>query len=206
MSLSPNANLLHFLEKRAPDELQAIRRNDPENYELLQSRVVLDARGIDVKETGPLSPTQRESALRLIQSYTKTAIPAVSQLLSAIDKRLRRCHAVKLLGGAVAVVSGVALALLPSIGYDRATVAIWSAGFSCAGGLLTLLAGMLERSPNGQRMTVGDYQLLVNNRAELKGIERRLGADEVFTLSDAELVKLHNRSAEIADEIAKMEP
>jgi len=206
MTLSANANLLHFLERRAPVELQAIRRDDPDNYELQHASVMLDAGHTDINEGTVLEPTQRTTALRLIQTYAHTAIPAISKLVSAIDKRLQNCQRLKTLGGAVAVIAGTAMVLLPSLGYHKDSVSIWSALFSCAGGLVTLFAGVLERSSNGQRLTVGDYQMLVNHRAELKGIQRRVEADAVFRLSDPELVKLHNRSAEIADDVAKLEP
>lgn len=207
MQLRPNANLLKFLERSAPAELESIRRRDPENYGLLRARAVFDAdrRGAMPSDTA-LTPVTRASVIKLIETYTARATPEVSSMLAAIDRRLRLCQRAKMLGGAVAAISGAALALIPELGYDRATVSMWSAGFSCAGGLLTLLAGAFERSPNGLRHTAGDYQLLVNHRAELMGIERRIEANEAFPAADGELVKLYNRTTEIADDIAKFPP
>jgi hypothetical protein len=206
MDLRANANLLKFLGRHAPLELDSIRKDDTENYELLRAKAVFDGSGGGISADVALTPVTRASVLRLIRTYTAEATPDVTRLLSAIERRLRQCHGAKMLGGAIAAVSGAALALIPSLGYDRGTVALWSAGFSCAGGLLTLAAGAFERSPNGLRLTAGDYQSLVNHRAELMSIERRMVADEAFPMGDAELVKLYNRSTEIADDIAKLAP
>lgn len=206
MGMRTNANLLQFLERRAPVVLQSIRRDDPDNYQLQRAAVMLKAGSSEVRQIAALEPTQRLSALRLVQAYTEAAVPAISGLVSAIDQRLITCQRLKIVGGVVAVISGAAAVVLPSLGYAKESISIWSAMFSCVGGLLTLFAGVFERSPNGQRLSTGDYQMLVNHRAELRGIERRIAADAVFHISDQDLVKMHDRSAEIADEIAKLEP
>lgn len=206
-ALRSNANLLLFLERHAPRELDAIRHEDPDNYELLRAKGVFDAASHGaVPVDAVLTPHNRNSLLHLTATYAAKMAPRVAALLAHIERRLRHCQAAKMLGGVVAVISGAALALIPALGYDRATVALWSAGFSCAGGLLTLAASAFERSPNGLRLSAVDYQSLAGHRAELSGIERRLDADAAFRMIDGEVIKLYNRTNEIADALARLNP
>lgn len=146
------------------------------------------------------------SSLRVVVSSRLNLAPRVAALLAHIERRLRHCQGAKMLGGGVAVISGAVLALIPALGYDRAAVALWSARFSSAGGLLTLAASAFERSPNGLRLSDADYQALAGHRAELSGIERRLDADAALRMTDEEVIKLYNRTNEIADALARFCP
>lgn len=206
-ALRSNANLLLFLQRHAGRELDAIRKEDPDNYELLCVKGVFDATSHGaVPVDAVLTPHNRSSLLRLTATYSANMTPRVAALLAHIERRLRHCQTAKMLGGGVAVISGATLALIPAIGYDRATAALWSAGFSCAGGLVTLAASAFERTPNGLRLSAVEYQALAGHRAELSGIERRLEADLAFRMSDGEVIKLYNRTNEIADALAQLNP
>jgi hypothetical protein len=206
MSLRPNANMLRFLERHVPADLAAIRKANPDDYELLHARAVFDANPVGVPTDSTLSPSKRKSVLQLTRRYAMEAAQSVVAALVQIDRRLRTCQRAKLAGGAVAAVAGAIVALLQGLHYTQQTVAVGTAALGSAGGLVTLLAGAFERTPDGLRLTAADYQLLVNHRAELVGIQRRVDADALFPLPDGELIKLYNRSNEIADDLSKLTP
>lgn len=206
MSLRPNANLLRFLERHVPQDLAAIRKADPDDYELLHSRVVLDGNPLGVTASTTLPQAKRASVLELTRRYATEAAQNVARALVLIDRRLRFCQRAKLAGGAVAAVAGAVVAAMQGLDYNEQTVAVGTAALGSAGGLVTLLAGAFERTPDGLRLTATDYQLLVNHRAELIAIQRRVDADALFSLQDAELIKLYNRCNEIADDLSKLAP
>lgn len=208
MILQPNTTMIEFLEKHASDELEKLRRTIPEAFEFLHVSVQLNpelaARVPEAANNRTLTSAERTGALTLAGSYVKNAAPLMATLTAAIDRRMRNCNRAKLTGGVIAALAGVTLALLHGLKLSSDVASIASAAFSSVGGLLTVASGSFERTPNGARVSATDYEQLIKLRVELGEIQRGLDADAIFSMTDAEVIKIYERSVKVAGELERL--
>lgn len=206
MSLQRHSSLVAFMEHHALGELDTIRKEEPDIYELIAEDTLDNAPPREAPIAGGMTPRRRRGLLRLTRAFADEATQKATTALAVIDRRLQVCHRAKSIGGYVSAIGGAASALLTSLGFQKPVLAIATAVVSSIGGVLTVMATSLERTPDGQRMSAADYQQFANHRAELAEILRRLTADPVYPLTDDELTKLYDRCAQIATGIDRLIP
>lgn len=179
--------ILLLIERRNESSLLALRQQHPEAKEYLET-ITSFGPGDAATPADAVSATSRELKLRVVQLAAEQGKASADELLVMILRRMRLVARIKLVGAAIAAVSGGVVAVLPLFNVRGESAAMVPGLFCMAGGLTALFADHFERAPSGVKIAGSEERTrLVEMRGNMELIGRRTERDRSIAVPEAEL-------------------
>jgi hypothetical protein len=197
------AGIVDFLERVDPEQIQALRTAHRNEGNMLSTQKMLG----DQVKSGPtdLTASKRAALVDLINVSVGKLKEQSDNLIRFVRAKMALVNRTKMIGGIIATISGAFGAALVYWGVGQEGTALASAFVAMLGGLATLSADYFEKAPSGMRIaSAEEYGRLVEIRANLEKVERRIARDEIITLTGQELEDTIRTLDDHADRIVKL--
>lgn len=200
-------SLVTVMESTLPDILMALRARYPGATRLLSTGRDLGAPEVGSYEglTDTLVAASAQPAmLDLAKAGVEAMRKRVDALLAHILNRMKLASRIKLAGAIVASASGLVTAFLAFAGQPKGYTELATAAFSFFGGLVTILADQVVRSPSGLLIaSTEEHGKILAMRLEVERMALRLAREAITPLTQDDLVKVLDRLDEQAVEIIR---
>ena len=196
-------HLLVYLERVSPAALQELRRRHKGQEDTLRPKLVL---GVPGSVTGAEDKGRLEAMYDLAQL---SMLSILGNLLKQTPRLLRRISAynwAKLSGGFVATASAAVTAALALLELGPKFMSVATALVAMLGGVATLVAGALERSPAGARTSlIQDVERMICMRAEVEQMQRELGRRHLFPVEESGIKQMLARLDQLAPDMLRLD-
>jgi hypothetical protein len=188
------ASLVGYIGKKDPSDLKALRVRHPAAVDVLSGREVFDGPA-SMPTPPPKTAGAREGMVALAESAIGKLEPDLRTIADELRRRLALVAKVQFGGGAVAVAAGTIGALVAllakNFAWPKEAIALGTAIVASLGGLATLLAGHLERSPSGRKVNASEeLATLVGMRSAVERAKARVRRDQAMPIPEGELVQI----------------
>lgn len=157
------------------------------------------------EESVPGASPSLDAELALLRAAIGPVRDDLTGLLQSVLVQMKRARSVRFLGGVLATLAGLVLAVSTAMGWGGTWDKVVSAGFATIGGLTALLADHFEQAPSGLRIaSAEEHGKLSQMLVELVRIERRVSRSEVYPLGGEEIKTTLDSLDQFAANIARL--
>jgi hypothetical protein len=184
------ASLVYYLKRTKPELILGLQRSNAAAQELFSDKKVL---GDSPVYQAPEDSEMQAAQLALLSQGAIQLGVDLDAAVTQVKRRIGSARKVRLLGGVVAAVAGTFSAVLAFLikqkSWDGDLVLIAGSIVSAMGGVLTLLADHIEKSPSGTQLSIPkDLMELVEARVAIERFNRKVERRAAFPLTPDELL------------------
>lgn len=202
--------LISYLNKVDSGSLEALRKRHPSQRPQFELSGVLDGAppGTVQPDDAALvlpDPDRLPALIDALDVGTSKTLTDLEQLIPRVIRRLTNCNRAKVAGGVTSAAAGVVAAWLTFRGAVASSVALATAVVAGIGGVCTLVAGQLERSPSGARVSLAaDVEKLITLRASVQRMRRRLSRQALVPIDEDAAQKMLDQLEEVAECLSRL--
>jgi hypothetical protein len=194
-------NLVTVLERTNPSELNALRAQYPESAAILSTARRLGGEAVPTSTTDDTTPSA-DVMLQLARSGVAAMQQRLDHLLAHVLRRMTIASRIKLVGAVAAAAAGVVTGLLAYSDHTKPFAEFATGFFSFIGGMVTILADQVIRSPSGLMIaSTEEHAKILSMRLDVERMALRLARAVPAPVTREELSKilddLDNKSVEM---------